>query len=392
MQLGLKDTIAEVVNIDVSDGVATERGGTATAAEDRDLTFATAGFAFLADGTPDTLAMQIAGKPNNVAPGAQNFELQAVRTSDKTGACVAALAATQTVDVAYECVSPATCSASAFNVSGSNIAGNPNGAVTSYAPVTLAFNASTGKAPFTALYSDAGSVRLHARYAIPLGAGVSGNFMTGSSNAFIDRPFALAVTVPGNPTASGPSGGRFIAAGATFGATVRAVTWAAADDTNNDGVADGHAAADFNPANNTTLTDNATTPNYQPATPLTLSARLNQPVGGTDPGLTGTTTASIAGGVASPSGLRFDEVGIVELSAAQSGNYLGIGAAETAKIRGNSGYVGRFAPARLTITANVPTFADACPAGVFTYFDQPFFFAQAPQLIVTGVTAGGALN
>lgn len=369
--LGLSHTTAAVVNLNVSDGVATERGGTATANEDADITFADAGFVFVADGTPNAIGTQIAGKPSNTAPNAQTLALQAVRTDTRSGACMAALAGVQLIDLAFECVNPATCALGTLRITGAAAADIPgnSGTVAAYAPVSMEFDAVNARAPLVLSYQDAGSVRLHARYAFDLeGATVA---LTGSSNVFSVRPFALQFSVTGNPAATSATGGRFVAAGTGFNGSLRAVTWSAADDANRDGIADGHESTD---------------PDAGAA--AILAARLVQPVGGNAPALANTTAATLRTGTAALNGMRYDEVGIVELAAAQSGDYLGIGGAETAKIRGVSGHVGRFYPARFAVISNTPEFADSC--GVFTYLDQPFEFATAPLLTVTARNALGA--
>lgn len=389
---GFRHTVTGVVNVDVTDGTAGERSGAATAADDPDLTFVEAGFVFTGNGVSGAIGTQIAGKPSSTAPGAQTLALRAVRTATATGACEAALVGTQVVDMAFQCVSPATCSGRSLSIDGgsaTSVAANPAGGVAAFTPVKLAFDA-TGAAPFDLVFDDAGSVRLHARYDLPLTDGRgSGNYMAGSSNVFASRPFALDVTVPGNPGATAGSGPRFLAAGANFGASVRAVLWSAADDANADGIADGMTSGDANPGNNARLSDNSTAPNFAPGAPFTLGATLFRPSGGRHPGLSGAPSATLHAGVATVSGLRYDEVGIIEISAVQSGDYLGIGAAATAAIRGLSGAVGRFHPARFAVAANTPRFADACAAGGFSYMDQPFGFATAPVLTLTAQNVSG---
>ncbi len=393
VMLGLKDTTAETLGINVADGSVTETSGSAIASEDPPLTFATTGFEFQADGLANALGTQIAGKSSGAAPGAQTLKLRAIKTSDSTGACQAALAGPQVVEFAYECVSPGSCSASALAVTGSgaatNVSGNASGSVNNYANVTLAF-AADGTAPFSFLWNDAGSARIHARYSLPLADGsASGKFMAGNSNPFVARPFGFDFILTGNPAASSAAGARYLAAGTTFGGTARAVAWSAADDTDYDGVADGMASGDINPANNANLSDNATTPNFSPASSLSLSSTLVAPSGGNHPGLTGSPSASFANGTASLSGLRYDEVGIIEINASQGGDYLGIGATATSNIRGAAGYVGRFYPKRFLVSANTPVLADRCPGGAFTYQDQPFYFGTAPVLTLTAVNASG---
>ena len=72
----------------------------------------------------------------------------------------------------------------------------------------------------------------------------------------------------------------FTSAGTSFTANVRAVLWAAADDTDNNGIADNHD--DNNPANNADLSDNAAALNYGQESiveQVSLSATLDQPAG-----------------------------------------------------------------------------------------------------------------
>lgn len=389
--LGLRHATVGTVNLDVTDGTASERSGAATAAEDADLSFVETGFVFTANAVAGAIGAQIAGKPSSTAPGAQSLALKAVRTAAGTGACEAALVGAQPVDLAFQCVSPAACSGRSLTIDGgsaTSIASN-GASVTRYTQVKLIFDAS-GVAPFSTVFDDAGSVRLHARYELPLvgGAG-SGTYMSGASNPFVWRPFALDVSVPGNPAATAASGPKFLAAGANFGASVRAVLWSAADDANADGIADGMASGDANPSNNARLSDNSTAPNFAPSNPFTLGSTLFRPSGGRHPGLSGTPSATLASGVATVSGLRYDEVGIIEIAAVQSGDYLGIGSAATAAIRGVSGAIGRFHPARFAVAANTPSFADACAAGAYSYLEETFRYATAPVLTLTAQNASG---
>lgn len=391
--LTLKNTLAETLNINVSDGVLTERSGAAIATEDANLLFADVAFQFEADDTANTIRNQIAGKSSAVAPGAQNITLQAIKTSDRTGTCETGLVGTLVVSLAAECVSPTTCAGGSFSISGgtpTTISSNVSGAVNAYTPTSLTFDG-TGSAPLSVTYTEAGSSRLHAKYTLPLGSGggASGTVMSGSSNTFVWRPFAFEVKATGNPAAYDAYGGKFTTAGTTFNGTARAVVWRAADDADANGIADGMTSSDVNPANNAALSDNPTTTNYAPGLALTLSSTLSAPVGGMHPGLGGAPTATFSGGTASISGLRYDETGIIEITAAQSGNYLGIGTSETSAIRGASGYVGRFYPKRFSITANTPVVANRCVAGSFTYQDQPFYFSTAPTLTLTALNALG---
>ncbi len=382
--LGLKDTTVETVNINVTDGVLSEITGTALASEDRNLAFAQSGFVFLADAVPSSITTQIGGKASNLAPGNQVLELQAIRTSDTTGACEAALQGVQQIELAFECRNPATCTANQFSINGgtaTNIAGNGLAAVSNYTPVSLDFgNATDTTASFVMNYPDVGEMQLYARYNIPLDDGSktpSGVYMSGNSNIFVERPFGFYVTAAGNPAATSAAGSVYTQAGADFTTSVTAVLYQAADDGDANGIADGHN--DTNPANNANLSDNIAALNYgQEAVTenLVLSSLLDQPSGGIDPGLQGGTTLStFVNGVASSNTVRFDEVGIIEMAANLADNdYLGIGAALTANIAGKSGYVGRFIPSYFVITSPLLTNRSdiaSCP-DTFTYMNENF--------------------
>jgi len=384
--LALKDTFPEVVNIDASDG-----GIAGSPAEDPDLSFAAAGFRFLADGVPAAIGTQIAGKGSALAPGAQGLELEAINTDTNTGACEAALTGAVSVELAFECLDPAACAGPQVSISGTAIAGNGSGSVTGYTPVSLDFgNAADRTAPFTLSYPDAGAIRLHARYDVPLGSGpASGNLMQGASNPFVVRPFGFDLDFSGDRAANGTAGVSYAAdatgsafekAGNGFPTTVRAVTWSAADDADADGAPD--PGAD--------LTDNTATPGFgQEAVPATvdITHALVEPLGGATGTLAGgAAVGGFSGGVASPT-LSWSEVGIIDLTALTA-NYLGSGQG----VLGKALNVGRFYPARFAVAdagfafRDGPDAAWTCP---FTYMDQTFAFATDPTVTVTAVSALG---
>ncbi|HEX7025840.1 MAG TPA: LamG domain-containing protein [Gammaproteobacteria bacterium] len=375
--LGLKNTTVETVNLGVTDGTISETTGTATAAEDPNLAFAETGFIFLGDGAASNIGTQIAGKPSDVAPGVQVLELQAVRTSDQTGACEAALAGNVDVELAFECEDPGACTANQVVINSTAIAGNNAGPIAAYTPVTLDFgDATDSTATFVLNYPDAGQIQLHARYNMPLDDGSntpSGNYMIGASNTFVTRPFGIHVNVPGNPGATGSGGGAFIGAGNNFTIDATAVIWEAADDANSDGIPDGHESADTDPSNNADLSNNAAALNFgQEAVVETvaLGALLDQPAGGNSPALQGGITInSFTNGAGGTTTARYGEVGIIEITASVS-NYLGAGS-----VIGKSGYVGRFIPDHFSLSAGGVThrFNESCaPASAFTYMDEVF--------------------
>ena len=367
---GLSDTFVETVNIDVNG-----QGKSEDASEDDDIVFARSGFNFLADSAKNTIGVQIGGKASNVAPGAQTLELQAVKTNDDTGACGAALVGATTIDIGFECEDPTTCAGNSLTFDGISVPANANNAVPTYARVSMDFgNATDTTATFTMTYNDVGKVKLHARNRIL----PSGEEMIGGSNSFVVRPFAFDLTATGNPAATGPAGAVFTSAGTDFTADVTALLWEAGDDTNNDGIADNHD--DTDPSNNANLTDNAAALNYGnefAVEQVLLTAALDQPAGGANPGVSGGTSVTIfTAGIGTTTTVRYDEVGIIEMSAKVSDNdYLGIGATESAKITSKSGYVGRFNPAQYSVTAS--DINPACSA-TFTYARQPFSLQIAP--------------
>jgi MSHA biogenesis protein MshQ len=383
--LGLKDTYSETTNINLASGATTEY-----ATEDPDLTYLPTGFNWLADSAKNTIGMQIAGKGSDVAPDTQTIELEAIRTNDETGACEAALQGANTIELGFECVDPTTCAGNNLVVNSTTVQGNSSGASPlSYTGVSLDFGDATDTtATLTLRYDDVGRIKLHARnQLLP-----SGEHMLGTSNEFVVRPFALDVSVSGNPAATGPTGGVLTTAGSVFTTTARAVLWEAADDADNDGQADGHG--DVNPANNADLSDNTAAANFgqeAAAETLALASTLVEPSGGNEPGLSGTTTiSSFTSGSGSSADTYFDEVGIIEISASVSDNdYLGIGGAETAKILGHSNYVGRFKPYDFDVSTNTPSFTTQCGAGNFTYVGETFDYSTAPVMTVTARSEQG---
>jgi len=381
--LGLRNTYAETLNINVAQSSTTE-----SATEDANLAFAATGFVFLAGGQQNTIGTQIAGKSSTVAPGAQTIELQAVRTSDLTGACESFLTNTVAVGLSFECESPSTCATNTMTVNGTSVGGHNNGGTPSYTSVNLDFgNATDTTAAVPIRFDDVGRVQLKARLALA----PSGETLTGSSNEFVVRPFGFDLDVTGNTAPSDHTGAVLTTAGGDFQVDARAVIWASADDTNNDGVPDGHN--DTDPTNNANLDDNAAAANFgQAGEDVTLSAALVAPSGGNDPGISGDSTiGTFSSGAGSTLSARYAEVGIVELSAAISdGDYLGIGTSSSAQIAGRSGRVGRFTPHTFGVSYNTPRFNPGCASGSFTYLDQPFGFETSPVITVTAQAATGA--
>ncbi len=359
--LGLKDTVAEIVNINVTNGTITEASGTATVAEDANLTFAASGFR-ITDGGAPPVAASIATQTAGVASA--TYGLQAIRTDTSTGACVGAFASGTdvTIDLASQCNNPIACIAGqnvamTNNAVTANIASNPNSGVVSYTARSLRFGANS-QALFTLNYPDAGSISLHARYNIPLGSGgPSSTNMLGSSNTFVVKPYGFvlsniqATTLAGRCTvnpdsipacASNATGALFAKAGENFSATVTAIQF-----------------------------NGSATPNYgQETSPegVTLTHALVAPGGGASGTLANSAAFGVfSGGAATGTTFNWSEVGIITLTpSVADGDYLGVGNTTGS----TSGNVGRFYPDHFIVTLPALTnrVLSACaPVATFTY-------------------------
>lgn len=294
-----------------------------SAANNCSTSFNSAGFLFAiaANGVAATIPPQIAGTSSNT------YYLRAVRTNTTTKACETALTGSTTVNMAYECNNPTTCSTSnLMSINGgasTTIARNANGSVSSYTAVGLTFD-SSGNAPFTFNHGDAGQVRLHASKpaSSPLLTALSG-----SSNAFVVKPAAFFLTAScdstgttnaASQTSPSANDAKFCAAGRTFSATVTALT-----------------------------AGGIVTPNYGRESPPEIVAATwsralpTMPMGGSD-GVLPSGTLAFAGGFSGTftgSGLRWSEVGILAAALTVGDNdYLGAGNVTS------SAYVGRFHP------------------------------------------------
>jgi MSHA biogenesis protein MshQ len=273
--------------------------------------------------------------------------LQAVRKADNSTACVGVFTGNVAIDMASQCINPSTCAGRQVRINATAIANNPAAGIAAYTPVTLNFGANS-TATFTLNYPDVGAMSLSARYALG-----GGNFMRGTSNTFVVKPFGFSVSniqttagaVP-NPGAANASGPAFIAAGDAFSVTVTAL-------------AQGGAA----------------TPNFgREAVPegVLLASNLVAPAGGANPALTNANLGggSFAAGVATSTNLAWGEVGIITLTPQiADGDYLGAG-----NVSGTTtGNIGRFHPHHFVASGSVGNRANlACaPASSFTYMGEP---------------------
>ncbi|PKH85688.1 LamG domain-containing protein [Colwellia sp. Bg11-28] len=316
-----------------------------------DVTFADAGFRFVTDSGDLTLPVQLSGKPSNIGFNADTFKIEAVKTDDATGACAPLLITGESIEMAASYQSPGT-GTELVNISGQNIGTAITGTVFDSLPfiaVPLDFGGITQhSAEYIFTYPDAGSVVLNARYELPDDEGnPSGDFIKGTSNPIIVRPFAFDMFIDNNlPTGdtnykvnpkaqSGlPSNNVFMAAGEDIKISMRAVAWKLGDDDNANGLADEGEDS----------STNVTTENFTGIELESLTHTLVEPSSVTPGILTVSDSGNFGAGVKVDTA-TYDEVGIISLQALTE-NYIGSGE----NIEGFVPYVGRFTPHHFTVT------------------------------------------
>lgn len=230
-----------------------------------------------------------------------------------------------------------------------------------------------GSAPLASLrYVDAGRLRIYATYQGSAATGDAGVSLTGNATT-VFRPLALWVDDPAaSCTAGNASCAAYRKTGDTFNLAVKAVCWEAADDTDNNGIAD--AAAN--------LGNNTLTPNFS-ITDALLTPELVAPSGGANAVLTdaagapGNDQFSTTNGNATITGLRLSEVGVFRFTA--QGSYLG---SNIPAAPGTGKPVGRFYPHHFD-TEVTP----AHGAGTFTYSGQPFPVKISAKNLSGSITA-----
>ncbi len=161
--------------------------------------------------------------PNQVAGLASpsQVQLQVVQTNTQTGACVARVTPTSTVQFGYQCVDPVSCIAEqTFKIDSSSIASNPASSVTQYTDVTRSFD-SNAATNFNISYSDVGKVKLYARLVLQAQGTQPAITLEQQSNEFIVRPDRIVVSAvtssAGTTNPGGTStGAGFVAAGEEF--------------------------------------------------------------------------------------------------------------------------------------------------------------------------------
>ena len=374
--LDLYNSHAETLTIDVDDGSAT---GSSTP-----LVYLAAGLQVDADGSDpdvDNVETQIVGRSHYFAGAATSVTIRATAggcgvMTDYTGL------KTLKWWVARDGSDPG---GAALKVNNTTIGGNEAGAV------AIPINFTNGAASVNVDFPDAGLWALHVRDEDGDGDsdvnGVSDN-LDGNTNTFLVRPFALRID-PGsiqsgaisNPQAADHTGNDFIAAGAVFQADITAVAWESADDDN------GAEADDGIPDSDADITDNSVVANFAWNTAVTHT--LVEPSGGANGILSdgGALQTDYSGGTATDNNLKWNEVGIITLTAQATG-YLG-----TAEdIPGTASVnIGRFIPYYFsTSIIQSGLLAAGCSTGTsFTYTGHQRSYTINPAI---SITAFGADN
>jgi|GEM_PF-2950761 len=296
-----------------------------------DIIFADTGFRFFENIESNPIPTQISAKQSNI------LKIQSIEKNPDTGACQAVFIDTTAIEMAATCVDPTACAGSQVAINTDNISTIDNISPLLYSSVNLNFNDNTvNSAEFIFTYPDAGKIKLHARYNIPDENGdPSGNYMFGTSNKFVVRPFGFFIDVVNNLKATTATEAKFIAAGAEFTTIVKAVQWQADNDTDlSNNLVTKNFGSEAN-AETVEVTPNMVLPNLStfPVSGIlgTLSGNIFN---------TFSLGTSIEQGIATNDDMTYSEVGIISLSANLTDNsYLGAD-----DVVGNEPYVGRFIP------------------------------------------------
>ena len=371
-------TKAEVVSLSLDQTFECLTGASTSC----DVTFADAGFRFYENTETNPIPTQVSAKPSNT------LKIQAIEKNPDTGACQAAFIDTTAIEMAATCVDPIACAGSQVAINNlstsADIVTLDNSAVLSYSSVGLDFSDDTvNSAEFIFTYPDAGKIQLHARYNIPDDNGdPSGNYMLGSSNKFVVRPFGFFINIIDNPdpAATDEDGDVFKKAGVEFTTVIKAVQWQVDGDSN--------------------LSDNPITKNFgseqvaetAEITPSMVLPNLSTlPVPGVLGSLTNTTfdsfSASSSGGqgTATNNDMTYSEVGIISFNANLTDNsYLGAD-----DVVGSEPYVGRFIPDHFVLAKFDGDLVAMCDSGTSP---EPTAFAYSGQMSSASPSTGGAIR
>lgn len=310
--------------------------GSTLSAANCNLTFADAGLVFE---VPDKLA----GKPEN------GIKVKAVKTADNTQQCVPAFAnVSRTVRFWSDYVSPATPVASplrAVTVAGQNIG---TGFATGL-DLPLSFNAS-GEATIAVNYSDAGQLRLNARYTGSVATADNGLVLNGA-DLFVSYPAGLCLQAPVHCAVADENCAVLTKAGVNFNTTISAHGWQSDTDSN--------------------FCDNSSTPSFS-LNNIPLQHKVLAPAAAIG-GVTGNLTPGQYNHPASASAsttvaVNIDEVGVFHLGSNELSNlsYLGVSIKLKSSMPNAAPALGRLVPASFVLASS--SVAPAC--GNFSYMNQ----------------------
>ncbi|UUY09887.1 hypothetical protein LRS11_07600 [Pseudomonas sp. J452] len=299
--------------------------------------------------------------PNLLAAKPTPATISAVRKSDDALQCVPAFAnVTRSVSFTSVYANP-TSGTQPVVVNASDVRATP-------VNLNLNFD-STGTAPLTVRYDDAGLMTLYSSYSGSVGTG-DANLQLSDDDQFVSKPYGLLLETNTDSSCTAdvdcplyPGG---IRAGDAFSLRISAVAW------QSDGEALTAAALD----------DNLVTPNFQLGD-ITLTSTVAAPSDGVAGGLTPGDYDHLLGSQTTV-GTAISEVGVFHLSATPTASYFG----ETVS-GGTSGLVGRFIPAFLGAAGDA-SLTPSC-GSAFSYQGQPMDFATGhePTLTITGYNRGG---
>ncbi|MDH1627235.1 DUF6701 domain-containing protein [Shewanella xiamenensis] len=315
------------------------------------LTFADSGFVF---DVPDKRA----NRPEQVV-------VKAVKKSDVTQQCVPSFQSqTKTLNFWSSYQTPsAPISPKAVTINNTAISSS------SASPTALSLLFDTnGQANISVNYPDAGKLQLDAQY---IGSGNEQGLVMTGSDQFVSVPAGLCVK-PVDASASCPSAdmscSAYRKAGQNFGMTLQAMAWEKDGDT------------DF-------CSGNLSTPNFSDQAMKLISKVVAPSIasGGHD-GVLGVTSYSHTAqtnNLNTISNQSISEVGVFQITAQASPNYLGSASSLNIPI-GYSANIGRFVPDRFLV--GDVSVLPAC--GSFSYMDQPFPMSMS----LTALNIGGAVT
>lgn len=307
--------------------------GSSLSAANCNLTFADAGLVFE---VPDKLA----AKPET------GIKIKAVKTADNSQQCVPSFTnVSRTVRFWSDYVSPVTPAASPLQP----VTVNNQTIESSFATgrdLTLSFNAS-GEATIAVNYSDAGQLRLNARYSGSVATGDNGLILDGK-DLFVSYPAGLCLKAAEHCAVADASCTVLTQAGVNFNTTISAHGWQSDADPN--------------------FCDNSSTPSFS-LNNIPLQHKLLAPAGGVAGNLTpGQYNHPASASASTTVAVNIDEVGVFHLGSNDSTtlSYLGASIKLKSSMPNAAPALGRLVPASFVLASS--SVNPAC--GNFSYMNQ----------------------